>query len=67
MMSASIISILRIAAAVALLPLAALACAAPTSTVAPTATPPREGGEPGCAPHPFGIMAVSALYQGVTP
>lgn len=63
MMSASIISILRIAAAVALLPLAALACAAPTSTVAPTATPPREGDEPDCSPYPYGIMAVYALCQ----
>ena len=35
-MTLTIIAILRMAAAVALLPLAALACAAPTPTVAPT-------------------------------
>ena len=62
-MSASIISILRMTAA--LLPLAALACASPTPTIAPTATPPREGEEPGCSPHPFDIMAIPALYRSV--
>lgn len=66
-MTLTIISILRMAAAGALPPLAALACASPTPTVTPTATPPCEGDEPDCAPHPFDIMAVSALYQGVTP
>ena len=66
-MNVTFIAVLRIAAAGALLPLAALACASPTPTVALTATPPREGDEPACAAHPFGIMAVSALYQGVTP
>ena len=64
-MSMSIIAILRMAAAGALLPLAALACAAPTPTVAPTVTPPREGDEPDCSPHPFDIMAIYALYQSV--
>ena len=64
-MSTSIISTLRMAAAGALLPLAALACAAPTPTIAPTATPPREGEEPGCSPHPFDIMAIHALYRSV--
>ena len=64
-MKLTIISILRIAAAGALLPLAALACAVPTPTIAPTATPPCEVDEPGCSPHPFGIMAIQALYQSV--
>ena len=66
-MNVTFIAVLRIAAAGALLPLAALACAAPTPTVTPTATPPREGDEPDCSPYPMDIMAVSALYQGVTP
>ena len=58
-----------------LLALAAVACQsapAPTPTsaetpapsVAPTATPPCERGEPDCSPHPFDIMA-QTLYQGV--
>ena len=64
-MNVTFIAVLRIAAAVALLPLAALACAAPTPTVALTATPPCEAEEPDCAPHPFDIMAIYALYQGV--
>ena len=65
-MKMSIIAILRIVAtAGALLPLAALACAAPTPTVAPTATPPCEVEEPDCSPQPFGIMAIQALYQSV--
>ena len=64
-MTLTIISILRMAAAGALLPLAALACASPTPTVEPTATPPCEGDEPGCSPHHLDIMAVQALYQSV--
>ena len=64
-MKLTIISILRMVAAGALPPLAALACAAPTPTVAPTVTPPREGEEPGCSPHPFDIMAMRALHQSV--
>ena len=80
-MKLTIISILRMAAAGALLPLAALACAAPTPTIAPTATPTPaptatptpepvptcDNGRADCSPHPFDIMAVSALYQGVAP
>ena len=64
-MSTSIISILRMATAGALLPLAALACAAPTPTVAPTVTPPCEGDEPGCAPHHLDLLALAAVYQSV--
>ena len=72
-MSTSIIAILRMAAAVALLPLAALACAAPAATVAPTATPtpaptatpPCEGEEPDCLPHHLDLLALAALYQSV--
>ena len=64
-MSKSIISILRMAAAGALLPLAALACATPTPTVAPTAAPPCDGGEPDCSTYPFDIMAMYVLYQTV--
>ena len=65
-MSRSIISIARMAAG-ALLPLMAFACAAPTPTVAPAAAPPCDGDEPDSSPYPFDIMAVSALYQGITP
>ena len=64
-MTLAIITTLRIVAATALLPLAALACAAPTPTVAPTATPPREGDEPDCSPYPLDLLALAALYQSV--
>ena len=64
-MSTSIISTLRMAAAGALLPLAALACAALTPTVAPTATPPCEGDEPDCSPHHLDLLALAAVYQSV--
>ena len=57
-MSLTIISIARMAAAGALLPPAALACAAPTPTVAPTAAPPCDGDEPGCSLQPLDIMAI---------
>ena len=61
----TIISILRMAAAGALLPLAALACVALTPTIAPTATPPCEVDEPGCSPHPLDLLALAAVYQSV--
>ena len=64
-MTLTIIAILRIVAALALLPLAALACAAPAPTVAPTATPAGEGEEPACSPHPFDILVMQALHQSV--
>ena len=64
-MSASIIAILRMAAAGALLPLVALPCVAPTPTVAPTATPPCEGEEPDCSSHPLDLLALAALRQSV--
>ena len=64
-MTLTIIATLRMAAAGALLPLAALACAASTPTVAPTATPPREGDEPDCSPHHLDLLALAALYQSV--
>ena len=64
-MKMTIIATLRIAAAGALPPLAALACAAPTPTVVPIGTPPCEGDEPDCLPHPFDITPIQGLYQGV--
>ena len=64
-MSAYIISILRVVAAAALLPLAALACAAPAPTICAHRHAAGEGDAPDCSPHPFDIMAIYALYQGV--
>ena len=70
-MNLTIISILRTAAAVALLPLAALACAAPTPTIAPTATPTPEpvptcdNGRADCSPRDVsGISVVAGLASG---
>ena len=36
-----------------------------TATLASPAVPLCEGDEPDCSPHPFDIMAVYALYQGI--
>ncbi len=61
-MSLAIISIARIAAAGALLPLAALARSAPAATVAPPVTPLCKDDETDCSPHPFDIVAIYALH-----
>ena len=78
-MSTSIISILRLGAAGALLPLATLACAAPAPTIAPTATPTPaptatptpepvptcDNGRANCSPRDVsGISVVAGLSSG---
>ena len=36
-----------------------------TAALASPAAPLCEGDEPDCSPHPFDIMAIYALYQGI--
>ena len=62
-LSAGAVRRMRTAAAGALLPVAALACAEPARTSAPKPPPTCEKGEPDCSPHPFDVMAINALHQ----